>query len=59
MGALFGVDAGFGQAQALNWPSADQMLGDLVDRARRLGVPTPLVSTAYTNLKVYQRRRAR
>jgi 2-dehydropantoate 2-reductase len=38
---------------------ADQMLGDLVDRARRLGVPTPLVSTAYTNLKVYQRRRAR
>jgi 2-dehydropantoate 2-reductase len=38
---------------------ADQMLGDLVDRARRLGVPTPLVATAYTNLKVYQRRRAR
>jgi 2-dehydropantoate 2-reductase len=38
---------------------ADQLLGDLVDRARRLGVPIPLVATAYTNLKVYQRRRAR
>lgn len=38
---------------------ADQMLGDLVDRARRHGVSTPLVATAYTNLKVYQRRRAR
>ncbi len=37
---------------------ADQMLGDLVARARALGVPTPLVATAYTNLKVYQRRRA-
>ena len=38
---------------------ADQMLGDLVDRARKLGVSTPLVATAYTNLKVYQRCRAR
>jgi 2-dehydropantoate 2-reductase len=36
---------------------ADQMLGDLVERARKLGVATPLVATAYTNLKVYQRRR--
>ncbi len=38
---------------------ADQMLGDLVERARKLGVATPLVATAYTNLKVYQRRRLR
>jgi 2-dehydropantoate 2-reductase len=38
---------------------ADQMLGDLVARARAHGVPTPLIATAFTSLKVYQARLAR
>lgn len=36
---------------------ADQILGDLVDRARALGVATPLVSAAYTQLAIHQARR--
>jgi 2-dehydropantoate 2-reductase len=36
---------------------ADAIVGDLVERARQLGVATPLVSAAYANLKVYERRR--
>jgi 2-dehydropantoate 2-reductase len=35
---------------------ADQILGDLVERARSAGLATPLLATAYTNLKVYQGR---
>ena len=35
---------------------ADQILGDLRARARRLGVAVPLVSAAYTQLDVHQRR---
>jgi 2-dehydropantoate 2-reductase len=38
---------------------ADQLLGDLVERARTLGVPTPLTGAAFTNLKVYQAKLAR
>jgi 2-dehydropantoate 2-reductase len=36
---------------------ADQILGDLRARARLAGVATPLVSAAYIQLDVYQRRR--
>ena len=32
----------------------DQILGDLLNRARALGVPTPLLSVAFTHLRVYQ-----
>jgi 2-dehydropantoate 2-reductase len=36
---------------------ADQIVGDLLERARSAGLVTPLLATAYTNLKVYQGRR--
>ena len=36
---------------------ADQILGDLRARSRRAGVATPLVSAAFIQLDVYQRRR--
>jgi 2-dehydropantoate 2-reductase len=36
---------------------ADAIVGDLVERARQLGVATPLVAAAYANLKIYERRR--
>jgi len=36
---------------------ADQILGDLLARARRAGVPVPLVSAAYLQLDLHQRRR--
>jgi 2-dehydropantoate 2-reductase len=35
---------------------ADQILGDLLARGRRLGVPAPLVATAFAHLSVYQNR---
>jgi 2-dehydropantoate 2-reductase len=35
---------------------ADQILGDLLERAQGFGVATPLLATAYANLKVYQAR---
>ena len=37
---------------------ADQILGDLRARARLAGIPTPLVSAAFIQLDIYQRRRA-
>jgi 2-dehydropantoate 2-reductase len=37
---------------------ADQIVGDLLDRARKAGVETPLLAAAYTNLCVYQNRLA-
>ncbi len=43
--------------QSGNDVEADQILGDLVERARGFGVATPLLATAYTQLKVYQRGR--
>ncbi|WP_017573928.1 ketopantoate reductase family protein [Nocardiopsis halotolerans] len=33
---------------------AEHIIGDLVDRGRALGVPTPLFSLAYTHLRVYE-----
>jgi 2-dehydropantoate 2-reductase len=33
---------------------ADQILGDLIARARNFGIATPLLAAAYANLKVYQ-----
>jgi 2-dehydropantoate 2-reductase len=39
-----------------NKVEVDQILGDLLERARTLGVATPLLATAATNLKVYQAR---
>ena len=36
---------------------ADAIVGDLVERARQLGVATPLVAAAYANLKIYERNR--
>jgi 2-dehydropantoate 2-reductase len=43
--------------QSGNDVEADQILGDLVERARRFGLATPLLAAAYTHLKVYQRGR--
>lgn len=34
----------------------EQILGDLLARARTLGVATPLLATAYTHLSIYQNR---
>lgn len=36
---------------------ADAIVGDMIDRAERHGVPVPLVRTAYCNLQVYARQR--
>jgi 2-dehydropantoate 2-reductase len=33
---------------------ADQIIGDLLDHAHRLGVPTPLLAAANTHLRIYQ-----
>jgi 2-dehydropantoate 2-reductase len=38
---------------------ADHILGDLVERARSLGVATPLLGLAYLNLQAYAARRRR
>jgi len=35
---------------------ADQIIGDLVERARLAGIETPLLAAIYTHLSVYQRR---
>ena len=35
---------------------ADQIIGDLVERARLGGIDAPLLATIYTHLCVYQRR---
>jgi 2-dehydropantoate 2-reductase len=35
---------------------ADQIIGDLVERARSAGIETPLLAAIYTHLCVYQRR---
>jgi 2-dehydropantoate 2-reductase len=35
---------------------ADQIIGDLVARAKSAGIATPLLSAAYTNLSLYQAR---
>lgn len=35
---------------------ADQIVGDLVERARAAGIETPLLEAIYTHLCVYQRR---
>jgi 2-dehydropantoate 2-reductase len=43
--------------QSGNDVEADEILGDLVDRARGFGLATPLLAAAYTSLKVYQRGR--
>ena len=42
--------------QSGNNVAADQILGDLLDRARGFGGAAPLVAAAYANLKVYQAR---
>ena len=34
----------------------DQIVGDLLARGSRAGIPTPLLSAAYANLSIYQRR---
>jgi 2-dehydropantoate 2-reductase len=36
---------------------ADAILGDLLVRAHTAGIATPMLATAYLNLKVYQGRR--
>jgi 2-dehydropantoate 2-reductase len=35
---------------------ADQIIGDLLARARQAGIPTPLLAASYTHLAIYQRR---
>jgi 2-dehydropantoate 2-reductase len=35
----------------------DQILGDLIERARQFGQPAPLLAAACANLRIYQRRR--
>ena len=42
--------------QAGNPVEADQILGDLLMRARSFGVPAPLLAAAFVHLKVYQNR---
>ncbi|QCI65328.1 2-dehydropantoate 2-reductase [Phreatobacter stygius] len=42
--------------QAGNAVEADQIIGDLLARARSAGIATPLIATAYTHLSVYQNR---
>jgi 2-dehydropantoate 2-reductase len=42
--------------QGGNNVEVDQILGDLLERARGFGLATPLLATAYTHLKVYQTR---
>ena len=42
--------------QAGNKIEADQIIGDLLKRAQRANVATPLLSAAYANLSVYQNR---
>lgn len=37
---------------------ADHILGDMLRRAQRHGIPTPLLSIAVTHLQTYERRRA-
>jgi 2-dehydropantoate 2-reductase len=37
---------------------AEQILGDLVERAQRAGIDTPLLAAAFANLCVYQNRQA-
>ncbi|WP_375461610.1 2-dehydropantoate 2-reductase [uncultured Enterovirga sp.] len=44
--------------QAGNPVEADQIVGDLLARARGFGQPTPLLAAAYVSLSVYDRRRA-
>jgi 2-dehydropantoate 2-reductase len=34
----------------------DQILGDLLERGRNLGVATPLLAAACANLRIYQAR---
>ncbi|MDR3418196.1 MAG: 2-dehydropantoate 2-reductase [Nevskia sp.] len=38
---------------------ADHILGDLIERARRAVIPTPLLETAFCHLKAYEARRLR
>jgi ketopantoate reductase len=42
--------------QGGNNVEVDQILGALLERGRGFGASTPLLATAYTNLKVYQAR---
>lgn len=42
--------------QGGNNVEVDQILGDLLERARGFGLATPLLAAAYTQLKVYQAR---
>jgi 2-dehydropantoate 2-reductase len=37
---------------------ADQIIGDLLARGAKAGIPTPLLAAAYTNMSVYQDRLA-
>jgi 2-dehydropantoate 2-reductase len=46
----------FRDLQKGNSIEADHIIGDLVGRGQRAGVPTPLLSAAYTRLSVYQNR---
>lgn len=43
--------------QAGNPTEADHVLGDMIVRAQRHGIQTPLLETAYTHLQVYENRR--
>jgi 2-dehydropantoate 2-reductase len=43
--------------QAGNPTEADHVLGDMIVRAKRHGIQTPLLETAYTHLQVYEHRR--
>ncbi|MEI4896852.1 ketopantoate reductase C-terminal domain-containing protein, partial [Klebsiella pneumoniae] len=37
---------------------ADQIIGDLLRRARQTNMPAPLLGLAYTHLSIYQNRRS-
>jgi 2-dehydropantoate 2-reductase len=42
-----------------NQIEADQIIGDLIVRGEKKGVPVPNLKTAYCNLKVYELQRTR
>ena len=38
---------------------ADHVVGDMIDRAKKAGIATPILRLAYAHLQVYLARRAR
>ena len=41
-----------------NMVEADHIVGDMIARAKKAGIPTPILRTAYAHLQVYLHKRA-